>query len=195
MSNFTYSKKGNKYYMHIGKTRITVLWKKRWIPKWEEENIEILPTNMILNQENPTLEREESVQLLATFEPDDVTNKAVTYSVSEEGIVTIEGSTVTGYAPGETVITVTSVADKTVSASTKFTVVPKTYIVTFNANGGTGEMASQNPDENSMFTVPQCTFVGPDEKIFVNWTVGSTTYNPGDELLIDSNKEFVANWE
>lgn len=194
MSYFTYSKKGNKYYMHLG-NRITVLWKKRWIPKFSEEDIEILPESIVLNQENPTLEREESVELLATFIPDNTTNKEVIYKSSVEGIVEIEGSTVTGVKPGETVITVISKADSQVKASTIFTIIPKQFVVTFNNNGGSGEMASEELDENSLYPAPECTFTGPDSKTFVNWTVGEATYNPGDEVLIDSNKEFVANWE
>lgn len=195
MSSFSYSKKGNKYYMHIEKNRMSVLWKKRWIPNWAEEEIEILPESMILNQDNPTIEREEGIEIIPTFTPDNTTNKKVTYSSSVEGIVSIEGSLVTGVAPGETVVTVISEADPNVSASTKVTVIPKQMLVTFNANGGTGEMDSESINENTLYPAPECTFVGPDSKAFVNWTVGSNTYNPGDEVLIDSNKEFIANWE
>lgn len=50
---------------------------------------------------------------------------------------------------------------------------PYPYTVTFDANDGTGTMASQNIAAGS-YTLPKCGFTAPDEKRFAGWALSAT---------------------
>ena len=78
--------------------------------------------------------------------------------------------------------------------------------ITFNANGGTGEMAAVQmaPGE---YTLPECTFVAPGTKVFAGWEV--TTYTeywgqvyaqtaikqPGEKINVSDDMEIKASWK
>ena len=72
---------------------------------------------------------------------------------------------------------------------------PETYTVSFNANGGTGDMAAI-PDQSGSYTLPACTFTAPGGKEFGGWKAN----NAGDVLAVgasyalSANVEFYAVW-
>lgn len=85
---------------------------------------------------------------------------------------------------------------------------PKTYTVTFNANGGTGSMSPQTATYNAAFRTAKCgftrtnyKFIGYNEKADgsgVTWSLGSTgMYESGKDWIwiYDSNITLYAQWE
>lgn len=70
---------------------------------------EVIPVeNVVLNQNNVTLNIGETTTLEATITPDNATNKNVTWSSENSEIATVNNGIVTAIAPGETTITVTT---------------------------------------------------------------------------------------
>ena len=68
--------------------------------------------------------------------------------------------------------------------------------VTFNANGGTGEMESVTLDYESPYIIPECVFFNRDLR-FVGWAEsanGSVVYQPGDNITLTDNLTLYAKW-
>ena len=80
------------------------------------------------------------------------------------------------------------------------------YNVSFNANGGTGEMAAVEVEEGE-YTLPECTFTAPGTKVFAGWevtvtmTYGSWSWDqaqvmqPGEKVTISKDMEIKATWK
>jgi uncharacterized protein YjdB len=67
-------------------------------------------TGVTLNEIEATLEVGETIFLAATVDPDDATDKTVTWSTANENIATVaDNGVVTAVSPGETTITVTTI--------------------------------------------------------------------------------------
>ena len=69
------------------------------------------------------------------------------------------------------------------------------YLVSFNANGGTGTMQPVEQNAGSQYTLPTCTFTAPDGKIFKAWSVNDVEKNVGDKITINANTVIKALWE
>lgn len=71
-----------------------------------------------------------------------------------------------------------------------------TYKVAFDANGGTGSMASVN-NVSGNYTLPPNGFTPPANKQFKCWAVGALgdEYDPGDKITITANTIVKAVWE
>ena len=79
------------------------------------------------------------------------------------------------------------------------------YTVSFNANGGTGEMAAVEADEGE-YTLPACTFTAPAGMVFAGWQYKVTmsmgqysweqdqTGQAGDKITLSKNIELKATW-
>ena len=68
------------------------------------------------------------------------------------------------------------------------------YLVSFNANGGTGTM--QPVEQNAgQYTLPTCTFTAPDGQIFKAWSVNDVEKQPDDEITVNANTVVKAVWE
>ena len=79
--------------------------------------------------------------------------------------------------------------------------------VSFDANGGTGEMTSVKVDKGSQYTLPECTFTAPADKAFAGWEV--TTYTEwqgqlypqtqvkqaGDKIAVSADMTIKATWK
>lgn len=75
---------------------------------------------------------------------------------------------------------------------------PKTYTITYNANGGTGDMPEGTATHGEEFTLPECSFTPPDGKVFDVWAIGSidgTTKHPSDNITITENTDVYAIWK
>ena len=97
----------------------------------------------------------------------------------------------TYYDPGDTV---TVDGNITVYAEWK-----KYYTVTFNANGGTGSMASYNVTllEGEPFTLPECAYTAPEGQRFRGyWNVSSELggKRPGDVITVTKNTTISPLW-
>ena len=72
------------------------------------------------------------------------------------------------------------------------------FTVSFDANGGTGEMASADVDADAEYTVPASTFTAPSGKVFDSWNTAAdgtgTKYMPQDAPAIHENMTLFAQW-
>ena len=65
------------------------------------------------------------------------------------------------------------------------------WTISFDSNGGSGEMIPTETDENGVLILPDCTFTPPTGMVFDCWSAG----NPGDEVAFDSDTVISANWK
>ena len=73
---------------------------------------------------------------------------------------------------------------------------PAEYTITFDKNGGTGEMADVSHKENAGdYELPACDFTGPDGAGFDQWEVNDTKYNAGDKIPVTDNVTVKALWK
>ena len=76
---------------------------------------------------------------------------------------------------------------------------PTTYEITFDKNGGSGEMQAVQVAKDSEYTVPECTFDAPNaDKEFAGWCINSDTtkvYQPGEKVTIGIDCVFHAQWK
>ena len=75
------------------------------------------------------------------------------------------------------------------------TVIPTTFTITFNANGGTGSMEPVTVEEGSRYVLPACGFTAPDGQEFKAWEIGGIEYNAGDDYVVLGNTEIKALWK
>lgn len=66
--------------------------------------------------------------------------------------------------------------------------------VTFDANGGTGEIGAKQVLYGSEFTFPKCTFTAPEDAAFSHWTMGDTVYEIGDTIVLEEDAVIKAWW-
>ena len=69
------------------------------------------------------------------------------------------------------------------------------YRITFDSNGGIGEMSSVTKNENDTYTLPECGFTAPTGKKFKSWEINSISKLQGEEIVVESNLEVKAIWE
>ncbi len=74
------------------------------------------------------------------------------------------------------------------------------YMVSFDANGGSGEMAPdviESTTPTATYILPECTFTAPEGMEFVYWTIddGEVDYYPGDPIDVSASITLVANWD
>ena len=113
--------------------------------------------------------------------------------------------TLTAYVKGITVdltgtVKVESNADSSKSAICTVKVNAAGFTVTYDANGGSGEMeptkVSKNDEGKYIYKVESCGFTAPEGETFDYW-LGSDgkTYRPGPEVEINSNLTLTAQWK
>lgn len=87
-----------------------------------------------------------------------------------------------------------STTEKPVLAKAQLIIAP-VYDITFDANGGSGTMASVTM-EAGVYTLPTCTFVPPTGKQFKGWaTAADGTVIDGTTYTVTGNVTFYAIWE
>ena len=72
------------------------------------------------------------------------------------------------------------------------------FTVSFDANGGTGEMSPADVDADAEYTVPGSAFTAPAGKVFDSWNTSAdgtgTKYMPQDAPAIHENMTLFAQW-
>ena len=68
------------------------------------------------------------------------------------------------------------------------------WTASFNTGGGSGTMDPIEVQKERSFNLPECTFIAPEGKLFLNWSDGTNTYNPGDSCTMTADTEFTAQW-
>lgn len=94
----------------------------------------------------------------------------------------------TVYQPGDTLTVTESLTATAIWADA--------VTITFDANGGTGEMAAVKVAKDSEFTFPECDFTAPEGKVFAGWKVEGLEkiYLVGDKYTLTQDVKFVAVW-
>ena len=75
---------------------------------------------------------------------------------------------------------------------------PNEYIVSYNANGGSGTMVGDMVEENGKFTLENCTYIAPEGYQFKAWAIGSVNgeqKQPGEQITITAETYIYAIWE
>lgn len=119
--------------------------------------------------------------------------------VFDKWSVSIGGSAPEGKNPGDKITTSGNV---TVKAEWKDKPAPPTpkYKVTFDADGGEGEMPEAEVEENDDYILPACAFEAPEGKEFEKWSVtvgGAAPVDkmPGDPVKVTGNVTVKAVWK
>ena len=119
--------------------------------------------------------------------------------VFDKWSVSIGGSAPEGKNPGDKITTSGNV---TVKAEWKDKPAPPTpkYKVTFDADGGEGEMPEAEGEENDDYILPACAFGAPEGKEFDKWSVtvgGAAPVDkmPGDPVKVTGNVTVKAVWK
>ena len=97
------------------------------------------------------------------------------------------------YVFGTELIGDVNVTVKYAGLETTMTVKVVGHEITFNANGGTGEMAKA--EYVGEYTLPDCTFCAPTGKQFKAWSVGGVEKAAGDKITVTANTTVTAVWE
>ena len=111
---------------------------------------------------------------------------------------TTNGITVT--RTSDTVVTVSGTPTANVNITVPDAAAIPTYTVTYDANGGSGEMkptkVSKNDEGKYIYKVESCGFTAPEGETFDYW-LGSDgkTYRPGPEVEISANLTLTAQWK
>ncbi|EFM26265.1 LPXTG-motif cell wall anchor domain protein [Peptoniphilus duerdenii ATCC BAA-1640] len=95
------------------------------------------------------------------------------------------------YDPGDTI---TVRGDSIVYATWKDKPV-ETVIVSFDKNGGTGNMADQPVEKGKAYVLPACGFTAPANKEFKAWEVNGTEYQPESSITVNANTTVKAIWK
>ena len=68
------------------------------------------------------------------------------------------------------------------------------YLLTFQANGGSGTMDAISVRCGSSYTLPACGFTAPQGKDFIGWDIGGSTYAPGSSYTPTGDTTVTALW-
>ena len=71
--------------------------------------------------------------------------------------------------------------------------------VSFDPNGGTGDMQDVSVTTGSSYTLPQCGFEAPADKLFKEWSVATgegdpSAAAPGDDIIVSADTVVAAQW-
>lgn len=66
--------------------------------------------------------------------------------------------------------------------------------ITFDANGGSGEMATAGVTKGSAYTLPECTFTPPEGKVFKCWSVDGVNKETGAKITVNDDITVTAKW-
>ena len=67
--------------------------------------------------------------------------------------------------------------------------------ITFNGNGGSGNMDSVTVKTGTNYILPECGFTAPTDQEFKAWEISGTEYKVGDSYTVLGNTEIEALWE
>ena len=67
--------------------------------------------------------------------------------------------------------------------------------ISFEASGGTGNMNTEDVENHSLYTLPECAFNPPANQQFKAWMIGNTEYAPGAVFTVTGDTTVKAVWE
>lgn len=71
----------------------------------------------------------------------------------------------------------------------------ETATVSYDRNGGTGEMTGKTVNKGSKYKILANTFTAPANEKFKTWKIGQTEYSAGDEITVKEDTTIQANWQ
>ena len=123
---------------------------------------------------------------------------AMEYKLGDGSWNNVTSTTINNLASGTYYIRIketdTHKASKTASVVVN-AYVALTYDVTFDANGGSGEMASVPVEENDKYTLPACGFTAPTGYEFKCWSVNEAEKAVGSQITITADTTITAVWQ
>ena len=118
-----------------------------------------------------------------------------TYNLADCTFVAPENQKFKAWQIGETIYAegaqITVTADVTVKALWE----DITYVVSYDANGGSGTMTDAIATSGKEFTLPTCGFMAAEDMQFKAWDVNGTEYQAGDKVTFTANTTIKAVWE
>lgn len=118
-----------------------------------------------------------------------------TYNLADCTFVAPENQKFKAWQIGETTYAegaqITVTADVTVKALWE----DITYVVSYDANGGSGTMTDAIATSGKEFTLPICGFMAAEDMQFKAWDVNGTKYQAGDKVTFTANTTIKAVWE
>ncbi|MBM6871522.1 glycoside hydrolase family 2 TIM barrel-domain containing protein, partial [Pseudoflavonifractor phocaeensis] len=162
---------------------------------WEENEPEVVAvTGVSLDAAELALTEGDSANLTATVEPENATDKSVTWTSSDEGVATVADGKVTAVAVGEAEITVTTV-DGGFTATCVVTVSEKpadSFTVTFVSDGETYQSVNVTSGE----AVSEPTAPAKEGYTFTGWYTDETCTEAYDfETPVTGDVTLYAGWE
>lgn len=88
-----------------------------------------------------------------------------------------------------------TVRDQDIDVSATFVRDPYKSIISFDPNGGSGVMKSQEVYNGYQYTIPNCEFTPPAGKEFLRWTINGSPYTPGTVVRIYQSYTLKAQWK
>ena len=100
----------------------------------------------------------------------------------------------------KTLIEITfTMPDKPVTLTAKFKDKPAQpqdkVTISFDKNGGTGDMASVQHAKDTNYTLPACSFTAPVNQEFDIWEINNDRKNPGEEIFVTGDTVVKALWK
>ncbi len=140
---------------------------------------EVLPDKVTLSESSVTLAVGEQITLKTSFEPKETTNKSLTWSTSDAKVLRISaGGVITGLAPGEAILTVTSKNGE--KDSCKFVVTQEATRVSLN-------WISYNVEDGNSFQLEAILSPSNTSEDKITWKSSNTSV-----ARVDSNGKVTA---
>ena len=163
-------------------TTVTALWKDKAIS--QGHNINIDPD---IKNGKVTSNKEKAVN-----------NEIVTLTVTPDPGYELASLTVAGIdatQAGKKGTVTVRMATKDIYVTATFKRDPYKSIISFDPNGGSGVMKSDEVYNGYQYRIPNCEFTPPAEKEFLRWTINGYPYTPGAVVTIYQDYTLKAEWK
>lgn len=169
----------------------------------EKENLEIVALSdsiqftyaqdVEISEHSLTLEKGSTAFLSVNISPENAVSDGY-WTSSNPSIVSVsDNGFVTAKRGGVAEIRFTAVNGK--SADCAVTVPQSNISISFNANGGSGEMNTKTTIEGDSVIIPNCLFAAPTGKHFKTWSYDEVCYPVGSSWVLYSDISLNAEWE
>ena len=71
----------------------------------------------------------------------------------------------------------------------------ETVTISFDKNGGSGNMGDQPVEKGKDYVLPDCGFIAPAKQEFKAWDVNEKEYQPGASITVNANTKIKAIWK
>lgn len=100
-----------------------------------------------------------------------------------------------GKEPGSVIVDSNTIKEEPAKEEKDSITKSERHIISFNPNGGSGEMKSVEVADGKNYTLPKNEFKAPEGKKFKNWLIENQEQKEGYILTVTRDLELKANWE